>query len=89
MHTHGHLVEVLLVESSTDLTDGESTTHYIVTAGRIGETCNVTEIGGSYNFERDTVRCWCVNFNEKHAQADALDKAFTLAHEEAKKIDSL
>lgn len=89
IHTHGHLVEVLLITSATELTDGLEATHYIVTAGRIGEISNVTSIGDSYSFDPSTQKCWCVDFDETNAQKHALDHAWSIAREVAEMIDSI
>lgn len=89
IHTHGHLVEVLLVTSETYLTDDNEATHYIVTAGHIGDSSNVSHIGDNYSFDPSTQKCWCYDLDEASAQNDALDHAWSIAREVAMKIDSI
>lgn len=89
IHTHGHLVEVLLVTSETYLTDDTEQTHYIVTSGCIGDSANVTSIGDSYSFDPSTQKCWCITIDETDAQKHALDLAWSIARAEAAKIDSI
>ena len=88
LHSHGMLVEVLLLTSATYITDDEETSHYMVTIGRIGDGHNVTSIGDSYEFD-DEARCYVVDMTSADAQSHALTFATAAITAAAMKIDSI
>ena len=89
LHSHGMLVEVLLVTSATHLTDDEETSHYMVTIGRIGDDLhNITCIGDSYTFDHEA-KCYVVDVTSADAQSHALTFATSAISAAAMKVDSI